>query len=343
MGDRSLSRNSHEGVGSVKERQSKTAELLTGKPEYKASSRMAEKGEAASIEINPRVWAGPVAFVADGDCIVAGDGDEIRRWRVKDGKGIGQPMDAGSVVWSIAISRDGNWIVSGTSDGQVIVWDAKSHEKANQFTAHMLQVFAVDISPDGTRIATGSSDGTARVRSLLTGEQLLRSFKHDWYVVAVKFSPNRRFIATATWERHSVRVYDGRNGRLLVDTSIRMGSPRNQSLAWAGLGNELFALSKDGDIHCIDVATGTTLSKWAIHSNNNPRCIALASDGAFIAASANSSVSFWDNATPANWPSHSLSGVRLLLGHLSTPPPCDQRRKADDLAEAARHSSLVPL
>ena len=264
--------------------------------ENKASSRILEKGEAGSIEIDRRD-GGPITFVADGDYIVGGDGNKIRRWRVKDGKEDGQPMDSRSNVVSIAVSQDGKWIVSGQDDGRVTVWNAESHEKAIEFRGHNGAVVALDISPDRTRIATGSWYHTLCVWSLPTGEQLLGPFKHHGLVGAVKFSHDGRRIATATWTSRSVRIYDSRDGRLLVDTPIQVQSWYNQSLAWAGLGKALCALSNDGDIHCIDVTTGTTLSKWAIHSNNNLRCIALASDDAFIAASANSSVSFWDMAT----------------------------------------------
>ena len=299
LGDRPSSGNSHEGVGSVEQGQSKTTELLTGNPgvnENEASSRTVEGGKEKSIKIDLRVRAGPVAFVTDGDYIVVGDGKKIRRWRVNDGKEDGQPMGARSEVRSIAVSRDGKWIVSGARDGRVTVWDAQSHKKAIEFRGHNDAVYAVDISPDKTRIATGSWD-TVHVWSLSTGEQLLGPLKHSDWVAVVKFSRDGRRIATATCLRASVRIYNGRNGRLLVDTPIQVGSSPNQSLAWVGLGKELFALSKDGNIHYIDVATRTTLSKWAIHSSNHPRCIALASDGAFIAASDSSSVSFWDIAT----------------------------------------------
>ena len=299
LGDWPSSRNNQEGVGSVEAGQSKTTGLLTGMPglnENEASSRIFEKGGEKSIESDSRV-GGPVAFVGNGDYIVCGDGNKIRRWRVKDGKGVGEPMDAGSEVWSIAVSRDGKWIVSGEGYGGVTVWDAESHKEAIEFRGHNGMVLVVDISPDGTRFATGSYDKTVRVWSLSTGKQLLGPLEHDWYVVAVKFSPDGGHIATATWYRDSVRIYDGHDGCLLVDAPVQVGSPHNQSLAWAGLGKELFALSEGGSIHCIDVASGTTLSTRAIHSNNNPRCIALASNGAFIAASANSSVSFWDIAT----------------------------------------------
>ena len=161
----------------------------------------------------------------------------------------------------------------------------------------MAAVTTIDISPDGTKIATGSNDKTACVWSFPTGRRLLGPFKHGNHVVATKFSPNGRVIATATG--NSVRVYDSRNGRLLVDVPIE-GVPAwsdSNSLAWASDAKQLFALSDDGNIHRLDASTGTTLSKWPIHSSKDARCIALASNGALIAASAGSSVSLWNTTT----------------------------------------------
>ena len=236
-------------------------------------------------------------FVANGDYVVSGDGSKIRRWRVKNGKEVGKPTDAGSEVWSIGVSRDGKWIVSGAEEGHVTVWDAKNLKKTIEFGGHKGAVLVVDISPDGTRIVTGSADWTVRVWLLSTGQQLLGPFKHDGALAAVKFSPDGGHVATATWYRDSVRIYNSHDACLLVDTPIGVSSMGNQSLAWTGLGKALFALSKDGNIHCIDVATGSTLSKWAIHRNYDLTCIALANDSAFIAISGSHSVSFWDIAT----------------------------------------------
>ena len=187
--------------------------------------------------------------------------------------------------------------VSGANSGQVTVWNAEGYSKVTGLNAHRDWVQAVDVSPDGTRIATGSDDKTVCVWSLSTGERLLGPVKHDHWVVAVKFSRDGHFVATGTWQRDSVRICDSQNGRLLVEFPIKVNSAYNQSLAWANDSNQLFVLSHDGKIHCLDVSTGTTLSKWAIHSSDKARCIALASNGTFIAVSANSSMSFWDTTT----------------------------------------------
>ena len=205
------------------------------------------------------------------------------------------PMNAERAVWDVAVSPDGKWIVSGTRNGFVL-WNAESHEKLTEFK-HTGYVYAVDVSPDGTKIVSGSGDYTAFVWSLSTGQRLLGPLQHDYWVVAVKFSPDGRLIATATRVRDSVRVYDSQNGHLLVDVPIQVFSSFNQSLTWARDGKQLFALSRDGNIHCLDPSRGITLSKWPIHSSNGAECIALESNGTWIATSAGSSVSFWNTTT----------------------------------------------
>ena len=269
--------------------------ILTGTQASMEGSSFAQQKETTPIEIDGRQKIYSVAFLADSKHIVSGGKEgKIRRWRVEDGQEVGTPMDAGSTVRGVAVSRDGKWVVSGTDSGRVTVWNAESYSKATEWQAHSNWLRAVDVSSDGTRIASGSLDKTVCVWSLSTGKRLLGPFKYDDLVLAVKFSPDGRLIATVAWD---VQVYDSQNGGLLVSFPVQVNSLLNQSLAWASGSKQLFALSRDGNVHCLDVSTGTTLSKWAIHSTKDPWCIALASNGMFIAVSANSSVSFWDTTS----------------------------------------------
>ena len=153
---------------------------------------------------------------------------------------------------------------------------------------------AVDVSPDGTEIATGAHDGTAHVWSLSTGRRLVDLSGHFSTLVAVKFSPDGRLIASATLVA-SVRIRDSQNGRLLVEFPKPVDSALNQSIAWASDSKHLFVLSRDGNIHCLDVSAGT--SRWSIDGSKESQCIVLASNGTFIAAPTLSSVSFWDTTT----------------------------------------------
>ena len=253
--------------------------------------------EARLIEGDNKEKIYSVSFLVDGKHFVSGGNEgTIRRWRIEDGKEVGTPMHAKSPTLDIAVSQDGKWIVSGTMFGLVTVWSAESYSKVTEWKAHSGQLCAVDVSPDATKVATGSTGKTACVWSLSTSERLLGPLTNDNGVVAVKFSPDGCFIAIATWAT-SVRICDSQSGRLLVEFPIKVSSLRNQSLAWASDNKQLFVLSRDCSIHCLDVSTGTTLSKRPINNSKDAQCIALASNGTFIAASTLSSVSFWDTTT----------------------------------------------
>ena len=274
--------------------------ILTGTQESSEDSSCAHPKESKPIEIDGRQNIYSVAFLGDSKHVVSGGQEgKICRWRVEDGRKVGRPMDTRSPILCIALSRDGQWAVSGTESGQVMVWNAKRHSKVIEWKAHNNWVRAVDVSLDGTRITTGSKDKTVCVWSLSTGERLLGPFKHVESVVVVKFSPDGRLIATGTWNSE-IRVYDNQTGGLLVSFPVQVCWTLNQSLAWGSDGKQLFASSGDANVHCLDVSTtGTTrtLSQWAIHSIKDPRCIALARNGTFIAVSTNSLVSFWDTTS----------------------------------------------
>lgn len=241
---------------------------------------------------------------------VVGGGSEgkVRRWRVDDGHEVGTTMDAGGYVFNLAVSQDGKWIVSGTRSGLVRVWNTESGEQIGEINGHSKSLGAIDISPDATRIATGSDDFTACVWSIASGERLLGPLKHNGKLAAVKYSSSGDFIATATCSYESVRVYKSQDGSLVVDIQIRVGSYLNQSLAWSLHGEQLLVLSKYAAIHCLDAVTGSTHSKWSTRSGDRAWCIALASNGTFIAASTDSSVTFWDATT------HEQIGVVLYYG-----------------------------
>ena len=251
-----------------------------------------QPSSAKTIEFDGRGEILSIAFLVDGKYIASSSVEgKIRRWRVEDGMEVGTPTDAGGGVCDIAVSRDGKWIVSGTSGGRVQVWNADDGKKVTEFKGHRSDVYAVDVSPDSTKIASGSFDEIACVWSLSTGKRLLGPWKHDNSVLVVKISPNGRFIATATWG--FISVYDDRD--LVFNAPIRVTPSYNHSLAWSSNSKQLFAVSF-GKIICLDASTGATLSQWSIHGDEYSR-IALASDGAFIAASSGSSVSFWDATT----------------------------------------------
>ncbi|KIL60386.1 hypothetical protein M378DRAFT_919264 [Amanita muscaria Koide BX008] len=68
-------------------------------------------------------------------------------------------------VLSVAVSHDGQWIVSGSKDHGVQFWDTRSAVVQCMLQGHKNSVISVDLSPTGGLFATGSGDWLARIWS----------------------------------------------------------------------------------------------------------------------------------------------------------------------------------
>jgi WD40 repeat protein len=76
-------------------------------------------------------------------------------------------------IRSVAMSRDGKYVVTGSLDGTAILWDAASGEKLKSFTVWTEKVdhIVVAVSDDGKIVAAGSH-GHARVWNAASGQEL---------------------------------------------------------------------------------------------------------------------------------------------------------------------------
>ncbi|MCS7159433.1 MAG: WD40 repeat domain-containing protein, partial [Gemmatales bacterium] len=64
---------------------------------------------------------------------------------------------------SVAVTPDGRYVVSGSGDNTVRLWDLSSGQAVQRFTGHTESVLSVAVSPDGRYVVSGSDDKTVRV------------------------------------------------------------------------------------------------------------------------------------------------------------------------------------
>ncbi|MEH2422150.1 MAG: caspase family protein [Nostoc sp.] len=99
-------------------------------------------------------------------------------------------------VWSVAISSDGQTIVSGGGDGTVRLWNFQGQPLAEPFRGHQREVYSVAISPDGQTIISGGEDGTVRLWNF-QGQPLAEPFRgHQREVYSVAISPDGQTIVS---------------------------------------------------------------------------------------------------------------------------------------------------
>ncbi|KAI6043969.1 WD40-repeat-containing domain protein [Pisolithus marmoratus] len=132
-----------------------------------------------------------VAFTPDGKGLVSGSLDKtLKYWDVsglltgggkrKDGAANGKKdLEKSSqctmnfvghtdYVLSVAVSHDGQWVVSGSKDRGVQFWEAHSANVQCMLQGHKNSVISIDLSPAGNVLATGSGDWQARIWSYQT-------------------------------------------------------------------------------------------------------------------------------------------------------------------------------
>lgn len=77
----------------------------------------------------------------------------------------------------MAVSSDGKWVVSGSADRTVRLWNTQTGELVYILKGHANTVWSVAFSPDGLTLASGSDDKTIRLWSVSTG-QCLKTIKN---------------------------------------------------------------------------------------------------------------------------------------------------------------------
>jgi len=97
----------------------------------------------------------------------------------------------------IAVARNNRFVVTGSSDKTIIVWDVMKGKKHMQLEGHDWKVRSVDISFDSKFMVSGSIDGVCILWNLQTGEQIKKFSVSNGQVKSVAISPNGEYIVAA--------------------------------------------------------------------------------------------------------------------------------------------------
>jgi WD40 repeat protein len=106
----------------------------------------------------------------------------------------GQPEPMAPIVFS----PDGNLIATGSTDNQILLWDAKDGHLLKTLSGHQEAVTALAFSRDGTLLVSGGNDKTVRLWDLSLTEQVRVFEGHPSGLMSVAISPDNQTIATGS-------------------------------------------------------------------------------------------------------------------------------------------------
>ncbi|MBE7503640.1 MAG: protein kinase [Verrucomicrobiales bacterium] len=159
-------------------------------------------------------------------------------------------------VVAVAISPDGQRVVTGSYDHTARVWDAEQGAELIALRGHDREVKAVAFSPDGRRIVTGSADQTVRLWDAVTGQGGPTLEGHEHWVTSVACSPDGRRIVSGSLDG-TARLWEADSGRWLH--TLPHGE-RVWSVAFSGDGQWVLTGGGDETARVWNVNTGEAMS-----------------------------------------------------------------------------------
>lgn len=167
---------------------------------------------------------------------------------------------AGTVT-DLALLPDGKFLVTGSDDKTVRVWEVQSAKQMRSFQGHMTKILAVAVRGDGRQIASASEDGAIRLWDLSTSDDHRALTEATEPVWSVAVSPDGKRAAAGGADKQ-IRIYEPESGKL--EATLATGSAVT-TVAFFPDSNRLAAAGGDRIVRIWDVASKKPLKEFPGH------------------------------------------------------------------------------
>jgi serine/threonine protein kinase/WD40 repeat protein len=187
----------------------------------------------------------------------------------------------GSRVEAVAWSADGSMLLTGSDNGDLFLWDARTHERLHTFPHLGGGVWSLAISSDSRLLVAGGQRQGISVWDLKT-RQLKQTLEEEPRgVPGVAFTPDSQFVVTCCL-RGSVRLWNVQTG-----ARVRTFSDAIEDQAWFAVAvspnGKYVAAGEGSQLRLYDRHTGNPLREFPGHRNTIRR-VAFSPDGRYLAS-----------------------------------------------------------
>ena len=191
-----------------------------------------------------------------------------------------------NIVQSLAFSSDGTFLVSGSDDHTLKLWDVQTGGVIKTFRGHTHFVMSVSISSDCTMIASGSFDKAMRLWDVRSGE-CCRITKQQEHMDCICFSPTdpRHLLSVPGNIIQQWNIDDLQTGRAYDGSHVAFSLDGTRLVSCNGTAIAVRATN-----------SGAILAEFHAASHNINSCC-LSPDNRLVAAVARRKIYIWDIST----------------------------------------------
>lgn len=197
----------------------------------------------------------------------------------------------GDINW-IAISPDGQKMISAGADKIIMVWDISTGKSLGKLSKHSTIIYALAIHPNGESFFSGDGNGCIKIWQWNWGEEIATLEGHSRSIYALCISPDGKLLISGKEDR-TIRIWDLNSRREIW--SLKGHSHLIRSLAISPNGRYLVSGS-DQRIKTWDMQTGEQLFSFYGHADW-VRSIVFSPNSQNFLTAGDQNIKVWDVAS----------------------------------------------
>jgi len=195
-------------------------------------------------------------------------------------------------VRSVAWSPDARFLLTGSRDRTLALWDASTGERVRVMEGHDGGVTSVAFSPDGALALSGSQDKSVILWEVASGKLLRRMKGHAQWVTCVAFAPDGRRALSGSLDRTAI-LWDTTDGSQILPLAGH--GDRVLAVAFSPDGKQALTASADRSVQLWETEKGARLERCG--ADEAVICAAFTpADGHVLGGTWNGLVQRWDRA-----------------------------------------------
>lgn len=222
-----------------------------------------------------------------------------------------------STINSVAWSPNGAQIATGSTDGNVQIWNAETLQLVRTIGADNLSIRSVAWSPDSTRVVSGSGDGHTVIWNAADGQKIRtlgeetedhQSEEPEEGILAVAWRPNGQDIESSA--ANGMTYAWGVNeppGEELLSYEGGANNPDTMSITYNTNGSRIAKGDSNGGLFSQNPETGIETVQMVGHTASVNSLCWSRDNSLVVSGSSDNTVRVWNAATGEN--------LEVLQGH----------------------------